>query len=76
MVGREALGAFVGGLGPHVGGLGPYVGCLGAYVGSLGPLLGPKLMVLAALGRKSGPNRSGKAGNWIGALRGPGPEFT
>ena len=36
MVGREALGAFVGGLGPHVGGLGPYVGCLGAYVAVLG----------------------------------------
>ena len=57
MVGREALGAYVGGLGPLLGPMlavlgrswalcWPYVGCLGAYVGGLGPVLGPMLEVL------------------------------
>ena len=65
MVGREALGAYVGGLGPLLGPMlavlgrswalcWPYVGCLGAYVGGLGLLLGPMLAVLATLGSSAG----------------------
>ena len=72
MVGREALGAYVGGLGPL---LGPMLAvldrfwglccwswaALGASVRGLRPLLSPLLAVLGCLGPKSGPGLSGKA---------------
>ena len=41
MVGREALGAYVGGLGPLLGPMLAVLGALGAYVGGLGLLLRP-----------------------------------
>ena len=76
MVGREALGAYVGGLGPLLGPMLAVLGCssglcrrsweqIRAHVGGLGSGSGPKLAVLACLGAKV-----------VGLGSGSGPKLT
>ena len=87
MVGREGLGAYVGGLGPLLGPMLAVLGrswglcwqswaALGAHVGGLGSGSGPKLAVLgpmlAVLGEKwPKPERGGDLASGSGRRSGP-----
>ena len=89
MVGREGLGAYVGGLGPLLGPMLAVLGrswglcwrswaALGAHVGGLGSGSGPKLAVLgpmlAVLGEKwPKPERGGDLASGSEPKSGPNP---
>ena len=78
MIGREALGAYVGGLGPLLGPMLAVLGALGAYVGGLGASWRSWLRLLWAVLASVGGLGAGKAGKAprTRTFRSPVPVFS